>query len=85
MAPILHTSAGMLEQLISESIKFSLSEGERGSRAADRRVPGRLSLLQLRELAAAEDVVLPEKARKADYVEAIYKRLRRKRRLYKYI
>ena len=35
-------------------------------------MPGRLSLLQLRELAAAEDVVLPEKARKADYVEAIY-------------
>ena len=32
-------------------------------------MPGRLSLLQLRELAAAEDVV---KAREADYVEAIY-------------
>ena len=60
-----------LGKVINKGVKRKANEDQE---AADRRVLGRLSLLQLRELAAAEDVVLPEKARKADYVEAIYKR-----------
>jgi len=60
--------------------RAQLSEVSRGTKRKlgvedlDKKILGKLAVLKLKELATAENVVLPEKARlvKADYIDAIY-------------